>query len=226
MQEHTQTMQESMKTMRGMGGPMMMGSGQHGGMPAVATLAAFYNRGLQLISLSERGHFHLCVFEKRPELSHDFFFAMDQKRSRCAHSVMPCEQFIAVGVRGKSVDRMDACPHRNVFAKQMDGFRSIDDLTRERAFGRKADEDHAGILPPQIVLEMVAYPPACGHARSGQNHGTTADTIEVHRVCCLTGEMQAWQHKGIAAVSKFGKGFGIKAFRMTAENFSGRDCHG
>jgi len=27
-----QTMQESMKTMRGMGGPMMMGSGQHGGM--------------------------------------------------------------------------------------------------------------------------------------------------------------------------------------------------
>ena len=45
--------------------------------PAVATLAGFYNRGLQLISLSEGGHFHLCVFEKRPELSHDFFFAMD-----------------------------------------------------------------------------------------------------------------------------------------------------
>ena len=32
MQEHMQTMQENMKAMRGMGGPMMMGSGQRGGM--------------------------------------------------------------------------------------------------------------------------------------------------------------------------------------------------
>src|ERR1035437_3481354 len=33
MQEHMQSMQENMKAMRGMGGPMMMGSGQPGGMP-------------------------------------------------------------------------------------------------------------------------------------------------------------------------------------------------
>ena len=32
MQEHMQSMQENMKAMRGMGGPMMMGSGQPGGM--------------------------------------------------------------------------------------------------------------------------------------------------------------------------------------------------
>jgi hypothetical protein len=32
MQEHMQTMQENMKAMRGMGSPMMMGSGEHGGM--------------------------------------------------------------------------------------------------------------------------------------------------------------------------------------------------
>lgn len=31
MQEHMQTMQENMKMMHGMGGPMMMGSGQRGG---------------------------------------------------------------------------------------------------------------------------------------------------------------------------------------------------
>ena len=32
MQAHMQTMMESMKTMHSMGGPMMMGGGQHGGM--------------------------------------------------------------------------------------------------------------------------------------------------------------------------------------------------
>ena len=32
MQEHMQAMQENMKMMRGMGGPMMTGGGQHGGM--------------------------------------------------------------------------------------------------------------------------------------------------------------------------------------------------
>ena len=32
MQEHMQSMQENMKAMHGMGGPMMMGSGQRGGM--------------------------------------------------------------------------------------------------------------------------------------------------------------------------------------------------
>ncbi len=32
MQEHMQTMQKNMQTMRGMGGPMMMASGQPGGM--------------------------------------------------------------------------------------------------------------------------------------------------------------------------------------------------
>ena len=32
MQEHMQTMQENMKTKRGMGGSMMMGGGQRGGM--------------------------------------------------------------------------------------------------------------------------------------------------------------------------------------------------
>ena len=32
MQEHMQTMQENIKTMRSMGGLMMMGSGQHVGM--------------------------------------------------------------------------------------------------------------------------------------------------------------------------------------------------
>ncbi len=32
MQEHMQTMQKNMQTMRGMGGPMMMGGGQSGGM--------------------------------------------------------------------------------------------------------------------------------------------------------------------------------------------------
>ena len=32
MQEHMQTMQKNMQTMRGMGGPMMMGGGQRGGM--------------------------------------------------------------------------------------------------------------------------------------------------------------------------------------------------
>ena len=77
MQEHMQTIAGKHEDDARHSGPMMMGSGQHGGMPVLATLAGFYNRGLQLISLSERGHFHLCVFEKRPELSHDFFFAMD-----------------------------------------------------------------------------------------------------------------------------------------------------
>jgi len=32
MQEHMRTMQENMEAMRGMGGPTMMGGGQHGGM--------------------------------------------------------------------------------------------------------------------------------------------------------------------------------------------------
>jgi uncharacterized protein (DUF3084 family) len=32
MQEHMQAMQENMKAMRGMGGPMMKGAGEHGGM--------------------------------------------------------------------------------------------------------------------------------------------------------------------------------------------------
>ncbi len=32
MQAHMQAMQENMKAMRGMGGPMMMGGGEHGGM--------------------------------------------------------------------------------------------------------------------------------------------------------------------------------------------------
>ena len=32
MQEHMQTIQENMKTKRGMGGSMMMGGGQRGGM--------------------------------------------------------------------------------------------------------------------------------------------------------------------------------------------------
>lgn len=35
MQEHMQSMQENMKMMRNMGGPMMMGSGQSGGMTAM-----------------------------------------------------------------------------------------------------------------------------------------------------------------------------------------------
>ena len=35
MQEHMQSMQENMKTMRNMGGPMMIGSGQSGGMMAM-----------------------------------------------------------------------------------------------------------------------------------------------------------------------------------------------
>ena len=32
MQEHMQAMQENMKAMHGMGGPMMKGAGEHGGM--------------------------------------------------------------------------------------------------------------------------------------------------------------------------------------------------
>lgn len=116
----------------------------------------------QFISLSGHGHIHLCVFGQHAERLHDFFFAMDQKSSRYAHPVMPGEQFIAIGVRGKAVDGVDACADRNFLAKQMDGFRAIDDLAREHAYGREADEDHAGVLPPRIVLQMVAYPPARG----------------------------------------------------------------
>ena len=77
---------------------------------------------------------------------------------------LPFEKFRQVGVAGKPVDGVNARPHRDVLVKNAHSFGAVDDLPRQGAHRRLADEHDAALRAPQIMLEVVADPASGGHA--------------------------------------------------------------
>lgn len=103
---------------------------------------------------------------------------MDEERlSWIPRPRMPALQIRRSGMRRKAVDRMDLRFHRNTVAKQLHGFRPIDDDPRKRSFRSVADKDHAAISMGEIVTQVMANPSTSTHARPSHYDRTRANTI-------------------------------------------------
>jgi len=119
----------------------------------------------QLEYLVRCGHFHAGFLEERREAAHRLLLAVNQEgtlRGSCLP--VPGEEFRLVGVGGKSVDRVNGRVYRNLFAEEVDMRGAVDDPSGEAAAGCIADKNYARIRTPEVVLEVIPYPPAGAHA--------------------------------------------------------------
>ncbi len=82
-----------------------------------------------------------------------------------------------------------------------------------------ADEYHAAVCAPQVVLEVMTHP-------SAATHTGTADAPDGHGVGGLAAEAQAMKGKGIIAIGIQLSGIRIMAFGVTAKDFGGGYGHG
>ena len=82
-----------------------------------------------------------------------------KRRLASADARAPCEEFPLVGVSRKSVDGVDRAADRNIFAKQLDMFGTIDDLPRNRPGSRESDEDDRRFFAPQITVMQCPFDP-------------------------------------------------------------------
>lgn len=90
------------------------------------------------------GHFHAGILEERREAAHRLLLAVNQESTlRGSDLPVPGKEFRLVGVGGKSVDRMNARIHRNLFAEEVDMRGTVDDLSGKGAIGCITDEHNA-----------------------------------------------------------------------------------
>ena len=90
------------------------------------------------------------------ELPHDVFFAVNKEGALRAGLLLPRQQLRLVGMRGESVDGVDASPNRNILAENVHLLGAVDNTARESPVRCVADEYDARILATDIVLKVVA----------------------------------------------------------------------
>ena len=69
-----------------------------------------------------------------------------------ARMMMPCQQFVPVGVGRKTVNRMDAGVHLNRFPENVNGFCPVNDAPSECHRGSETHKDDTAVPPPQMVF--------------------------------------------------------------------------
>jgi hypothetical protein len=148
-----------------------------------------------------------------------------KRRLASANASSPGEQFLLVGVSGKSIDGMDRATDRNLFIEEPHVPRSIDDLPRNRANGSKSDEDDRRFFSPQIVPQMVPDSASRTHAGAGHNDCPATYPVDGHRIGSFTGEMQIGYAEGVITFLKQTCHSGIEAFGVALEDLGGRDRH-
>ena len=103
---------------------------------------------------------------------------------------MPFEQLGLIRMGREAVDRMDASAYRNRLAEDRNRRGAVDDLSRERALRRVADEDHAALLASEVLAQVMPHAPARAHPRAGHDDGAPGDPIDRDRLRRLPRETQ------------------------------------
>ena len=98
----------------------------------------------------------------------------------------PGEQAVAVGVAADAGESAHLGGDADVFAKELDLLRALDDLAAERALGLIADEEDGGLFAPEVVLQMVADAAGVAHAAGGEDD--LGRLIEVDGLALLGGD--------------------------------------
>ena len=92
-------------------------------------------------TLIQSRHNHPGSFQAGSKLAHYRFVAMNKIGAfGIAGLLVPCKQFSLIGMRGKSVDRIDPGAHGKFFPVDFHFFGAIDDIARECACGSVADK--------------------------------------------------------------------------------------
>ena len=125
------------------------------------------------------------------ELLHDVFFAVNKERTFRAGLLLPSQQLGLVGMRGETIDGLDASPNRNILAENVHLLGAVDNLARKSPDGCVADKHNARILATEIVLEVVAHAAAGAHARAGHDDGPARDAVYRNGFGGLLREMQS-----------------------------------
>ena len=94
------------------------------------------------------------------------------------HIPAPSQEFRLVRMSGKAVDGVNVRTRRDLFAKDPDRARAINDLARQRASRRKSDEHDAGVRIGKIVPQVMPYAAAGTHAGACQYDGAAGYSID------------------------------------------------
>src|ERR1700722_17019773 len=85
---------------------------------------------LQIECFVQLRHLDTRAAEPCGELLHGAFLAVDEKGAAGLRRLVPGQERCLIGVRRKTVDGVDARPHRYVFVENSDMPRAVDDLAR------------------------------------------------------------------------------------------------
>ncbi|AOU98635.1 hypothetical protein BI364_12300 [Acidihalobacter yilgarnensis] len=138
---------------------------------------------------------------------------------------MPGQQLGLIGMRGESADGMDACAYRDIFAKQVQAVRPVDDSSGGHASRRITHEDYAAVGAPEMVAQVVAYPAAGTHAGFRHDHAAAVYLVQGHRLWGFAGKAQIGRGEEVLAAGEQRQGIGIVAFWVAPEDFGGGDGH-
>ena len=141
---------------------------------AVAAQAADARLAVEVEDLVRLGHHHLEVqllLQQPLERQGRLQFPVDEDgQPRRLEVRRPGEQLRLVGVGGQPGDLVDVGLHRDLLAEDAHPLVALQQAPPQRALRLEADDDHVGLGPPQVVLEVVADPPGVGHAARRDDH--------------------------------------------------------
>ena len=108
---------------------------------------------------------------------------MDQTKHRlAADGTGPGQQAVTTGMRRKTAQSMNLCPHRITLPEHAHPGRTIHQLPPQRAAGLKSGKHHMGIFLPEPVLEVMANAAAVTHAATGDDDRTMIDLVQRNRI--------------------------------------------
>ena len=140
--------------------------------------------------------------------------------------VDPAQQAVPVGMGGEAVEVDDPGPDGDLLTEELDRFDAVQQAAAQRALALVAHKDHGGLLPPQVVLEVVADAARVAHA--GGRDDDLGHLVHVQGLGLFAGlgDVEAGElEKGAALQSLNGLLVQI-AVEIAGENFGGLACQG
>ena len=133
----------------------------------------------------------------------------------------PSPQLAAVGMGGVGLEVANAGAHFDFFALDTNGGSARKKQVAERSRRLIADQQHRGVVPPEIVLEVMADPAGIAHTARRHDDGARADLIKLLARLDVFNEAEILPPEGLPYCGRLTELFG-----MLAEDLSRANCEG
>src|SRR4051794_28527073 len=124
-------------------------------------------------------------------------------------------------MRREAVDCVDRGANGYVVSQDIDMTLAVDNPPRECTGGSIADKDDARIFFPEVMAQMVQDSSACAHARTGHDHRTALEVVDLYRIEAISHQFEAGGLERVLSLGQKIRAGCVVRFRMVAVDFRG-----